>query len=77
MSIRRVIKCEGCGTEYREADFGTGFPGWCIIQGVAKEPPPQDRPMRQEDGQSTFCPSCKMLVAEFLDNEFWQSGDRS
>jgi len=70
MTILRTITCDLCGKEYTEREVGTGFPGWCVVQGIAKDNDPT--------GQSTFCPTHKERIAELiqeLDKEIKLGGD--
>ncbi len=66
MTILRTIKCDLCEDSHTEIDYGNGFPGWCIIQGISKLDATEDRPMVQEDTQSTFCPVHKELIARYI-----------
>lgn len=66
MALVRTIKCDLCSAFFTEEDYGKGFPGWAIIQGISKHDPPTDRPLIHEDMQSTFCPKHKEAIAIFI-----------
>lgn len=65
----RNISCdiEGCDCNETESDYGKGWKGWAIINGMSKNTAPKDRPITQEDMQLTLCPEHRLLVAKFIE----------
>ena len=55
--ITRTIRCDVCGTEYREEAEGAGFPGWGQLAGV----------MMEGVANPSLCPKCLGDVADFTD----------
>lgn len=68
MSLLRTIKCDidNCDSQETETDYGKGWEGWAIIQGMSKNTKPTDRPITMEDMQLTLCPEHRLLVAQFI-----------
>ena len=56
MSILRTIKCDLCGATHTEVDNGSGFPGWCIIQGIGLKERKEDDNWEYEHLNTTLCP---------------------
>jgi len=56
--ILRMIKCDICGREEREAQPNEGWPGWGALQGVALN----------GVNNPSICPAHLATVAEFVDS---------
>ena len=73
MSLLRTIKCDLCGATYTEEDNGSGFPGWCIIQGIGLKEKKPDEPFEYGHMNTTLCPehTTKLtnLITEHLEGK--------
>ena len=58
MSMYRTVKCDICGEEYTEKEYGAGFPEWMLINGIVL------------DGISEIwiCPTHRDMIADYVDN---------
>lgn len=68
MPMLRVIKCTICNIEKQELDMGSGFPGWCIINGIGEKEPEPNKPLTNENMTSYYCPECRSKISEFITN---------
>lgn len=73
MSILRTIKCDLCDEQETEKDNGTGWPGWCILQGISLKNPENVETYTYEHFNTTLCPShttrLNALITEHLEGK--------
>lgn len=57
MSILRAAKCTICGTEELEPQYGLGWDGWMMVDGISID----------DDQKVMLCPEHKTIVANYID----------
>jgi len=69
MPMLRTIKCdvENCECCETENDYGIGWKGWAIVQGMSRKIVDQDQAERVEDTQLTLCPEHRLMVAVYIE----------
>ena len=71
MAQLRAITCDvkGCTATCVEEDYGKGWPGWSILNGIAADKPKEGEPLTQANMQMTICPQHTVMIAEFIEEE--------
>ena len=68
MSLQnRIASCDVCGTTESEHLFGTGWPGWAIVNGIGAVEPTPDEPIANKHTECYLCPVCREKVSNFID----------
>jgi hypothetical protein len=63
----RTVECEVCKERYTEPEFGLGFPGWAIIQGIASKEPADVNNIQPSDMTTFYCPRHTLDIANAID----------
>jgi len=66
MPMLRTGKCDLCERIETEKVYGSGWEGWCIIQGIAAKAPEDGVPLTTENTSMMLCPFHKDQVSEFI-----------
>lgn len=68
MLQQRTIACDLCVERYTENEFGLGFPGWAIIQGIAPRKLKINEAPDSTNMTTCLCPKCKDEVAAVINH---------
>jgi len=66
MLFSRKVSCDICNIKEEEKDFGLGWSGWAIINGIGATEPENEKSLTKENMELYLCPLCKIKVSEFL-----------
>ena len=71
MAQRRAVTCDvkGCEATCVEEDYGKGWAGWGILNGIAAEKPEDGEPLTNENMQFISCPQHTAMIAKFIEEE--------
>lgn len=58
MPMLRTVKCDICGMDYTETQYGAGFPNWMNILGISLD----------GNEQVWLCPVHMAKVADYIDS---------
>lgn len=62
----RIFSCDGCGHQQQETRFGTGVPDWSKVDGIGACTPKHGQPLEPRHMEVYLCPTCKVMVAKFI-----------
>lgn len=76
MAMNRTVKCDVCKkVEFTESEFGAGFPGWAILNGIAAVEPKEDEPLTEDNMKTYCCPECtKEITDHITELQTWKQG---
>ncbi len=66
MPMVRTIQCDICEQTESEKEYGQGWPGWAIINGIAAKEPNDTKSLTQENMQFILCPEHTIDTSNFL-----------
>lgn len=66
MGMVRTIQCDICEQTESEKEYGAGWPGWAIINGIAAVTPIKGESLTEENMRFILCPEHCGVVTNFL-----------
>jgi len=62
----RKATCDVCGKTITETSFGSGWPGWSIVNGVGAEIPKEDKPIENRNLETYLCKEHTEILSQFI-----------
>lgn len=66
MAMLRTNKCDVCGKTETEENFGDGWKGWSIINGIAAKKPMAGEKLTHENMNMSLCPEHTKKLADMI-----------
>jgi len=64
----RKATCDICGFSEEEERFGSGWPGWVIVQGIGAEAPVEGEPLSNKNMETYICPAHRLQLSMFIND---------